>query len=55
MTDYEFVTSDEYAKRQAGHSKKYSIFIGILDPEKSEIAKLLNLKVPGGYFAVKSR
>ncbi len=55
MSDFEFISSEEYAKRQPGLAKKYSIFVIVIDPEKSEIAKELELKVPGGYFAVKSK
>lgn len=55
MSDFEFISAEEYAKRQTGLTRKYSIFIVLLDPEKSEIGKILDIKVPGAYYAVKPK
>ncbi|MBN1169875.1 hypothetical protein JXA56_02530 [Candidatus Micrarchaeota archaeon] len=55
MTDFELITPEEYSKRQAGTARKYSMFVVVLDPEKSELARILDVKVPGPYYAVKSK
>jgi RNA polymerase subunit RPABC4/transcription elongation factor Spt4 len=55
MSDFDIISSDEYVKRQSGLSRKYSIFLVVVDPERSEIAKIIGIKVPGSYYAVKPR
>ena len=49
---FEVMSAEEYAKKYTTLSKKYAIFIAVLDPEKSEIAKIINIKVPGTYYAI---
>ena len=55
MSDFDIVGSEEYAKRQSGLSRKYSVFIVVIDPEHSEIAKIIGIKTPGSYYAVKPK
>ncbi len=55
MSDFDIVGAEEYSKRQSGLSRKYSVFIVVLDPERSEIANLIGIKVPGSYYAVKPK
>ena len=55
MSDFEIISADEYSKRQSGLSRKYSVFVVVINPEKSEIAKVIGIKVPGSYYAVKPK
>ena len=55
MSGFDVISSEEYSKRQSGLSRKYSVFIVVIDPEKSEIAKIIGIKVPGSYYAVKPK
>ncbi len=49
---FEVMSAEEYQKKYTTLSRKYAIFVAVLDPEKSEIAKLIGIKVPGVYYAV---
>lgn len=55
MSNFDIIGSEEYAKRQSGFSRKYSVFIVVIDPERSEIANLIGIKTPGTFYAVKPK
>jgi RNA polymerase subunit RPABC4/transcription elongation factor Spt4 len=52
---FDIVGAEEYSKRQSGLSRKYSVFLVVIDPERSEIAEIIGVKVPGTYYAVKPK
>lgn len=52
---FDIVGAEEYHKRQSGLSRKYSVFLVVIDPERSEIANIIGIKVPGSYYAVKPK
>ena len=52
---FDIISANEYGKRQSGLSRKYSVFVVVGDPERSEIAKIIGIQVPGSYYAVKPK
>jgi hypothetical protein len=52
---FDIVGAEEYSKRQSGLSRRYSVFLVVIDPERSEIANIIGIKVPGSYYAVKPK
>ena len=52
---FDIIGAEEYSKRQSGLSRKYSVFLVLVDPERSEIGKIIGVKVPGTYYAVKPK
>lgn len=52
---FDIVGAEEYSKRQSGLSRRYSVFLVLIDPERSEIAKMIGVQVPGTYYAVRPK